>query len=154
MGKLALILLSVPVIVLGCSDELPSDPVSSYAEYIRQVVKSYDKQRPSVIINDSWKCAVKKTESSVSPLIGTCELLVTTQGVVFGTHIEFHCIVYMTHDWQEETWKQTKCSALVQRGTIIDGDRDEPALHVDALTGETLDLTSFDLLPKALYVSP
>ncbi len=97
----------------GCT----SDPVSDYRRFLAGDFQRVASAHPDVTVDDQYKLDVEKTESLVSPLVGTCIVNVIS-GVVpstaDGISKKYSWSVEMKHALQDNKWVVTAV-----RGTLI-----------------------------------
>lgn len=89
------------------------DPVATYKSKVRDEVATLKARVAKVQVNDEYKVNVVKSDSLISPYIGTAELIVqhpitmTSDGEQHTGTVRFQ--VDLAHGLQDGEWKLTSC---------------------------------------------
>lgn len=125
MCKVNLLVTAVFVIglIAGCgSSGVPSDPVSDYREFVNREITQWEEGNHRAKFKRDYKIDVVKTESLVSPFIGTCKI--ESEWIIEssdGTKIPilWTLEIEMTHQFQEKKWIRTSGKYKVRHGELI-----------------------------------
>ena len=90
----------------GCSNGTPSDPVANYTKFIQGEFEQVKTAHPNFSLGSQYKIDVQKTDSLVSPLVGTCNVnaLWPIEMEKLQFTILFRVDVVMTHGYQDGKW--------------------------------------------------
>lgn len=131
--------------ISGCGDGLPSDPVSDYQKHVESYMASLKDDAGLLAVGGSYKFDVEKTDSLVSPLIGTCIVRVLkTVEPGKGASVIFTFEINMKHAFQrEKKWVMTTAKFKVIKGVVLKAGTQDPEI-LNAVTKQ-LEGRSFDL---------
>jgi hypothetical protein len=103
--------------VAGCDginkDVVTQDPVASYKTKVQEEISTLRSLLSTLQVDDAYKINVVKSDSLVSPLVGTCQLVVshpitlTSDGKKHTGSARFQ--VDLTHGLQDGDWTLTSC---------------------------------------------
>ncbi len=108
--------------VAGCSGP-PSDPVSDYKRFINGEFEQMNKKFPAIVLDGEYKLNVSKTDSLVSPLIGTISVNVTLphKNPIKNPdgEMRYSGTFEMTHALQDDKWVMTTGKFTVKQAKVI-----------------------------------
>ena len=140
--------------LLGCnsSDGQPADPVSDYTQFLDGEFDRIKQEASEFAIDSKYKLDVSKTESLVSPLVGTCVVRVLYPMIADNndTIVVFTLSLDMKHGYQEGKWVLTTGEATITDNKVIkDGSKYQTAGQVaQNMTGQKHNFETLDELGK------
>lgn len=144
----------------GCGGE-KADPVKEYETFMKSEFDVLQKSNPEMKLESKFLLDVKKSESLVSPLIGTCSVKAlwlmefdgskdTYSGLLNTIEIE------LVHGFQEGKWVFTEGTATVIGIKVVMAEGKENTMEermmqkaFDKHVGRVIKLTSLSALPES-----
>lgn len=129
---------------LGCA----RDPVASYKDFVESEFARAASAHPGFEPANVYEIDVRKSDSLVSPLVGTAVTTATWPGT---KSYSVTASVKMTHNFQDSRWVFAEGKATIQSFKVDGGDRSEDRKAVqaglDEFVGTSFPFQSLDRLP-------
>ena len=132
--------------ICGCGGD-KGGTVKDYEAFIKNEFDKIVKQNPLVVLDSEFSLDVIKTESLVSPLIGTCstDLVVPfISSAEQGATMLFAVELKMSHGYQEEAWVMTNCTATIKSGKCVGGPNRINESVIEEMRGNVMEFDSID----------
>jgi hypothetical protein len=98
--------------LFSCGDGLPSDPADDYSSFLITELNNYKEKAQGFSYRDDYQFDVKKTDSLVSPLMGTCHVSVfafqEVKEDIFEISFASGAEVTFNHAYQKGKWVLTQ----------------------------------------------
>ena len=126
---LAFLVATVSVTLTGCGGKSPAtpppaiDPVASYRAFLDTDFADLKKQLPDTVFDEGFKFDVQKTDSLVSPLVGSCDIKIASPLVFENGKFEImnKYQFQLTHGFHDNKWILTSAKGKYL-GAVITKD--------------------------------
>lgn len=107
----------------------PADPVSNYRKYVVSELARLPElarhtgAQNTLVLNNEYHIDVRKTDSLVSPLVGTCDIVVKypVKSSQWRVYVEYYLKLSLTHGYQDGQWVMTAGNARIIKVNTLQG---------------------------------
>jgi|OM-RGC.v1.023195506 hypothetical protein len=145
----------IAVLASGCNSESsnqPSDPVASYTEFLDREFERMKNELPQFALDSKYKLDVQKTDSLVSPLVGTCvvDVVYPFQSEEKDMAVLFIINLDMKHGHQDSGWVLTTGRGRITGSKVLKDTSEYRVANSVAkqMEGKYFDFESLDELGK------
>lgn len=146
-GAITLLACIAVIVVFLWPSGQPRDPVSDYTQFLDSEFKRIKENVPNFVLDDKYKLDVQKTDSLVSPLVGTCIVDVLQPSVDEESVCVYVIKLDMKHAYQDGKWVLTAGRADIIDAKVLKDNTENQIMQevMDAVKRE-METSSFESL--------
>ena len=132
----------------GGTDGSADGTVSGYKRFLDGEFARIKETTPQLALDGTYKLDVKKSDSLVSPLIGTCVVDVFFPYTDKDMIILFSITLEISHGWQEGKWVMTTGKGTIKGGKVVkdEGEHQVASKLAEKFKGRHISFETLDAL--------